>query len=233
MTVSKRVFEDIVQVIKTGIASGRLKPNQKLGSERTLSKKFKVGRGSIREAVKTLEAMALIALKKGRGGGILVAESARQHAQKALSSYRKLEESNILESLEFRKMIEPKMAFYAAIRRREEHLRIILKSIKEMEGDPNSIDNYARTNLTFHLTIAEASRNVFVHSFYQNTIGMLEDTAKLARGAPDQLDLTVYIHTQIYKAIRAKNPQKAEMLMNVHLSQIENDIKIAKELGLR
>ena len=117
--VSKRVFEDIVQIIKSDIASNKLKPNHKLGSERSLSQRFKVGRGSIREAIKTLEAIGLVTLKNGRGGGIFVSETANHKTTSALSSLLRLEKSNLLESLEFRKMIEPKMTFYAAIRRKK------------------------------------------------------------------------------------------------------------------
>ena len=232
MANSKRVFEDVVQQIKSDIASGKLKPGQKLGSERSLSARFKFGRGSIREGIKTLEAVRLVTLRKGRGGGIFVCDSASQRAVNALSSLLKLEESNLLESLEFRKMIEPKMAFYASVRRTKKDLRIMLKSINDMKSRSRSLETFAKANLTFHLAIAEASKNVFLQSFYQNAIPMLEDTARLVQDVPSQLDLTVHFHTEIYKAILSKNPQKSEMLMNAHLSQIENDIRIARDLKL-
>jgi GntR family transcriptional repressor for pyruvate dehydrogenase complex len=232
MAVSKRVFEDIVQVIKTDIASNKLKPNHKLGSERSLSQKFKVGRGSIREAIKTLEALGLVNLKNGRGGGIFVSEAANQQTTSALSSLLRLEKSNLLESLEFRKMIEPKMTFYAAIRRIKDDLKPLLKSINEMKRNLSSRENFSKANLTFHLAIAKAAHNPFLYSFYQNVSTMLDDTARLVQDVPGQLDLTIHFHTQIYKAVLDKNPQKSEMLMNAHLSQIENDIRIARDLAI-
>jgi GntR family transcriptional repressor for pyruvate dehydrogenase complex len=232
MVLSKRVFEDIVQVIKTDIASNKLKPNHKLGSERSLSQRFKVGRGSIREAIKTLEAIGLVTLKNGRGGGIFVSETANQQTTSALSSLLKLEKSNLLESLEFRKMIEPRMTFYAAVRRTKENIKVLLKSINQMKQDLNSPENFSKANLSFHLEIAKASHNPFLYSFYQNTITMLDDTAKLVQDVPSQLDLTIHFHTQIYEAVLEKDPQKSEMLMNAHLSQIENDIRIARDLAV-
>ena len=174
----------------------------------------------------------MVILKKGRGGGIIVSDSASQKAINALSSLLKLEESNLLESLEFRKMIEPKMAFYASVRRTKKDLRIMLKSINDMKSFSRSPEMFSKANLTFHLAIAEASKNVFLKSFYQNTMQMLEDTASLVHNVPFQLDLTIHFHTQIYKAILSKDPQKSEMLMNAHLSQIENDIRIARDLDL-
>jgi DNA-binding FadR family transcriptional regulator len=61
---------------------------------------------------------------------------------------------------------------------------------------------------------------------------MLDDTARLVQDVPGQLDLTIHFHTQIYKAVLDKDPQKSEMLMNAHLSQIENDIRIARDLAI-
>ena len=232
MPVSKRVFEDIVLLIKNDIAAGRAKPNEKLGSERTLSQKYQAGRGSIREAIKTLEAIGLVTLRNGRGGGIFVSEVANRQTEKTLYSLLKLEKSNLLESLEFRKMIEPKMAFYAAIRRTKEDLRSLLKSLHQLEKKGGLGDLFSKANLNFHLTIARASHNAFAYSFYQNTIPMLDDTARLVQDVPGQFDLTVHFHEQIYEAIQEKDPQKSEMLMNAHLSQLENDIRIAHDLSL-
>jgi GntR family transcriptional regulator, transcriptional repressor for pyruvate dehydrogenase complex len=230
--VSKRVFEDIVQIIKSDIASNKLKPNHKLGSERSLLQRFKVGRGSIREAIKTLEAIGLVTLKHGRGGGIFVSETASDKTTSALSSLLRLEKSNLLESLEFRKMIEPKMTFYAAIRRNKDDLTLLRKSVNEMKRNLNSRENFSKANLAFHLAMAEAAHNPFLYSFYQNATAMLKDTARLVQDVPGQLDLTIHFHTQIYKAVLDKEPQKSEMLMNAHLSQIENDIRIARDLAV-
>ena len=232
MPASTRVFEDIVQLIKADIATGKVKPNAKLGSERALSQKYKAGRGSVREAIKTLEAIGLVTLRNGRGGGIFVSEVAIDQTEITLYSLLKLEKSNLLESLEFRKMIEPKMAFYAAIRRTKEDLKSLFKAVHQLEKKEDSSDIFSKSNLNFHLAIAKACHNAFLYSFYQNTIVMLDDTAKLVQDVPGQLDLTIHFHSQIYKAIQEKDPKKSEMLMNAHLSQLENDIRIARDLAI-
>jgi GntR family transcriptional regulator, transcriptional repressor for pyruvate dehydrogenase complex len=229
--VTKRVFEDIVEVIKTEILSNRVQPNHKFGSERSLCKKFKAGRGSIREAIKTLEAIGLVTLRKGRGGGIFVSETASNQATNTLFSLLRLEKSNLLESLEFRKLIEPKMAFYAAIRRKKEDLIPMAKSITQLMKRKSN-DEFPDANLIFHLAIAKASRNSFIYSFYQKTFDMLKTTGKLVQNVPGQMDLAIHFHSQIYKAILRKDPYKAEMLMNAHISQLENDIRIARDLEI-
>ena len=130
-------------------------------------------------------------------------------------------------------MIEPKMTFYAAVRRTKENLKVLLKSINRMKQNLDSPETFSKANLTFHLEVAKAAPNPFLYSFYQNAIAMLDDTARLVQSVPGQSDLTIHFHTQIYKAILGKKPQESEMLMNAHLSQIENDMRIARDLRRR
>jgi GntR family transcriptional repressor for pyruvate dehydrogenase complex len=55
-----RLYEDIVKQIMDSIKSGELKPGDKLPTERELAKMVGVSRPALREALKTLEALAII-----------------------------------------------------------------------------------------------------------------------------------------------------------------------------
>ena len=68
----KRAFEDIAGQIKTAILSGKLCSGDKLPSERDLAKEFQVGRVSIREALRMLETMGFVKIRKGSAGGAFV-----------------------------------------------------------------------------------------------------------------------------------------------------------------
>ena len=50
----------VVEKIKEGLISGELKPGDFLPSEAELSERFGVGKSSIREAVKMLEALGVV-----------------------------------------------------------------------------------------------------------------------------------------------------------------------------
>ena len=67
--LSKRAYRTIAQEIQRAILAGRLNAGEHLPSERALARQFQVGRLTIREALRTLEARGLIQIKHGLGGG--------------------------------------------------------------------------------------------------------------------------------------------------------------------
>ena len=63
-----RLSEEIVDFIKKLIVDGRLKPADKLPSERDLAERFNVGRPTVREAIRTLELIGLVEVFPGHKG---------------------------------------------------------------------------------------------------------------------------------------------------------------------
>lgn len=66
---SRRVFEDLCDTIRRDIASGALKPGDRLPAERELAEAHGIGRNAVREALRTLEIAGVVRLQKGRNGG--------------------------------------------------------------------------------------------------------------------------------------------------------------------
>src|SRR6056297_2307241 len=67
----KRVFDEIIQHFKDAIAVGNLKSGDRLLSERELSSRLGVSRGSLREALKTLSMFGVISSEPGRGAYVM------------------------------------------------------------------------------------------------------------------------------------------------------------------
>src|SRR3990172_10571035 len=66
---TNRVSEEIAGQIKRAILSGKLKPGDKLPTERELVEQFHTSRVSVREAVRSLEHLGLVRIRRGAGGG--------------------------------------------------------------------------------------------------------------------------------------------------------------------
>ncbi|HBP64409.1 MAG TPA: GntR family transcriptional regulator, partial [Desulfosporosinus sp.] len=64
---TKKIYEQIVEQIGILVADGKLKPGDRLPSERELVERFQVSRASIREAISALELMGLIEVRAGEG----------------------------------------------------------------------------------------------------------------------------------------------------------------------
>lgn len=63
----KSVVERVVDQITNAIINGELKPGDKIPTEPELSETFGVGRNSIREAIKILEAYGVLEIKRAEG----------------------------------------------------------------------------------------------------------------------------------------------------------------------
>src|SRR4051812_43430214 len=70
-----RVFESISEDIRSRVASGALKPGDKLSSERDLAEHYGASRAAVREALRSLERDGVIELRKGPKGGTFIRQA--------------------------------------------------------------------------------------------------------------------------------------------------------------
>ena len=67
-----RAFESVCERVRRDLVSGVLRPGDKLPAERDLAEHLGVGRGAVREALRTLETSGVLELKTGVAGGAFV-----------------------------------------------------------------------------------------------------------------------------------------------------------------
>jgi len=67
----RRIHESVAEQLRDAILDGRLRAGQKLPPERELAQEFQVNRTSVREAIKVLEGLKLVAVRQGDGATVL------------------------------------------------------------------------------------------------------------------------------------------------------------------
>ncbi|TQE90680.1 FadR family transcriptional regulator [Ureibacillus terrenus] len=82
---NKKVFLEIVSKLKDIIITQKLKPGDKLPSERVLSEMLGVGRSSVREALRSLELLGIIETR--HGGGTFLASSQQYRLVELLATF--------------------------------------------------------------------------------------------------------------------------------------------------
>ena len=65
---SNKISEHIVEQVRNAIFEGRLRPGDKLPPERTLVANFKVSKATLREALRSLEILGFLEVRKGVSG---------------------------------------------------------------------------------------------------------------------------------------------------------------------
>jgi DNA-binding FadR family transcriptional regulator len=223
-------YQEILQSIKRDILLGKIRPNERLPSERKLSQKYNVGRGAIRESLKALEAIGFLKVVRGRSGGYFAKENAPELFKEALSFTIEVEKSTFFESLIFRKIIEPKTCFYAAIKRTKQNIHVMERSIVDMEEGIESTEICARSNVIFHCEIGKASGNPFIEELYIHMSNMLSETGKMIHSLTSQTKAVLFFHKEILDSIKQGESERAETLMDAHLSYTHNDWIEAKKL---
>jgi GntR family transcriptional repressor for pyruvate dehydrogenase complex len=82
-----KISQQIIAQIRGMIFEGKLSTGDKLPPENILTEQFGVSRQTLREALRALEFIGLIEIKKGTAGGPCIAEMDSSIAQEMLANY--------------------------------------------------------------------------------------------------------------------------------------------------
>jgi GntR family transcriptional repressor for pyruvate dehydrogenase complex len=84
---SNKVSEHILEQIRKAIFEGKLKPGDKLPPERELMENFKVSKATLREAMRSLEVLGFLEIRKGVLGGAFVTEVDMKKARDSFTNF--------------------------------------------------------------------------------------------------------------------------------------------------
>jgi len=154
-----RRYEQVAEQIQGLIARGVLKAGDRLPPERELVSKFGVGRGSIRDAIRTLEVMGIVEPRQGHGTVVreLSAESLVVPLASVLSEKRHL----VGELLDVRRMIEPALANRAARNATPEEIGKLEEILRRQQAKVRRGEPGIEEDSEFHYAIAVAARNTW------------------------------------------------------------------------
>ena len=155
----QRVAEEIAEQLRSLILNGQYPPGSKLPPERELSKRLRVNRASLREALKKLEHLGLVRIRQGDGtrvqnfmetGGIELV----QHLLPLASGKPEL----IRDLLEFRRLFGRELARLAAVRSGKDGLGR-LRAVADKADQANGAAELFDLDFEFYVALAAASGN--------------------------------------------------------------------------
>lgn len=221
--ISSKAPQNIINQIRNAILKGDICPGQKLYSEKKLMEQFAVSKSTLREALRTLEVMGLIEIKKGAKGGVFVSEVDMKTTQQSLINFLHFKHVSVHHLSEIRKVLEPYAAKMAADVISPENLAA-LKDINErcvqalQQGLTEKVE---KDIIRFHRIIANCSENpilVFIIAFVED---LLEDIKKQLRPDNNFFQSVVSAHIRIYDALAERDAEKAFSEMYIDVSRVE------------
>lgn len=217
----RKVYDLIAERLLAQIRARRLRPGDPLPTERELMHAYRVGRSSVREALRLLESRGVI---RDTGRGLFQVADYGNPLSSSFAFLLTVEEGTLRDLFEVRQTLEVEAAGLAAARRTDEHLARMGQAIVEMAAALDSADRYIEADLQFHLAVAAATRNRIVAMMMHAIRGQLHRALASIFHIPGSPQRSVRQHEAILEAIRAGDPEQARARMREHLARVEQDI---------
>jgi len=220
-----KVALEIISQIREAILNGTLNPGDRLPPEKELVSNFGVSKHSLREAMRALEAMGFLEVRKGAAGGAVVLEVDMKTARESIANFLYFQNVSVRDLSEVRKVIEPYLARLAAERLTSEELDELEATHRAcFQAMTRGAITYHH-EIAFHRTLARAGRNPVFMLIQDFVNSLLTDSKRRLRPGLSFLEEVFSAHERILQAIRARDGELAETEMYRHVCEVENSLE--------
>lgn len=213
-----KVYEEVAKQIERLILK-KLKPGDKLPSERELAEVLQVSRSSIRDAIRGLELMGLV--EPRQGAGTIVREPSVESLVSPFANALKRQQELVSELLDFRKMLEPPLAARAATHASAEEVSEMEEILQRQEERQRQGDAAIAEDAEFHYNIALASGNSVVLKVLDILMDLLRETRERSLQVEGRPQKSLAGHQRILAAITRHDAEGAKSAMRRHIEDIE------------
>jgi GntR family transcriptional repressor for pyruvate dehydrogenase complex len=213
-----KVYEEVAKQIESLILK-KLKPGDKLPSERELAEMLQVSRSSIRDAIRGLELRGLV--EPRQGAGTIVREITVESMVNPFANALKHRQELVGELLDFRKMLEPPLAARAAIHASPDEISEMEEILHRQEGMLSRGEASIAEDAEFHYSVALASGNSVVLKVLDILMDLLRDTRQRSLQLEGRPQKSLAGHRRILAAIKRHDAEAAKSAMRRHIEDVE------------
>lgn len=222
-----RIAERLVSLI----AERKLRPGEKLPSERDLATMMQVSRPSLREALRALDMMKIVEIR--HGSGTFVASLKPERLIEHFDFIFSLDDSTFTQALDARAMLEPSLAAAASQNATKAELATIADCLERAARSVHDPELFLEADLELHQLIAASVHNQIIARFMSTLcrLGLASRMRTVAlRGVPEQ---SLQDHQTIVEALLRRDAQAAASSMQKHIQNISNSLRksIIQESG--
>ena len=214
----------VAETIKGWIVEQGFHAGDRLPREAELIERFGTAKGTIREAMRILEAQGLIKTRTGPGGGCFIHEVSRQRAKALLGNYFYFKDLTVGDIYQLRLALEPELAASLAGRLSETALAQLEENIAEYSRPAATLDEEREQHvafLRFHRILAEQARNPLLGFIIDFMVNLLSDLTVYRRlYSPPNLELWQQgrdHQKRLIEALRAGDAGLARSIMAAHM----------------
>lgn len=220
-----RTFEQVVEQIASGIQLGVLKEGDRIPSERELASGMQISRPTLREAIRLLEDIGVIEVRRQPSSGMYVKST--NLPWDLLRSKVEVRADEVRGVLEARRMFEPRVAHLAAVHahdadfeRMQETIDVMIQMLADHTHQEDT-DRFHVQDVHFHHRMAGATHNSTVVELMQVLQGKLSFARDLVSHEQENQEWVLDIHQRTLSAIRLADHDLIDTVMEEHIRELE------------
>lgn len=221
--------DQIVESVKRWVSINNKQPGDRLPNERELMEQFDCSKGTVREALKSLEVQGLISIRTGPNGGAVLERVPYEKASELLRNFLHFEQPSGPEIYALRTLIEPEIAALATPKLNADDLEALEQLVKRCEAEPQTFDERIAqriAELEFHVLLAQRCDNAMLAFIGRFVNDMIRDLVIFKKSAlPEQHEFScanLEYHRQLLQAFHARDADRARRLMYEHMKSAEH-----------
>ena len=213
-----RAHEQVLEALRRQIAAGTLGVGDRLPAERELAARFGVSRTSVREAIRVLEVMGIVSVRRGAEHGVTLRREPGNAFSTVVGLLVGLDHVSVHDIVEFRVIVESGAARALAAGGGGDGLAPLLD---RMEDPALPQPGFHSLDAAFHVALVRAAGNALLNLVEDAVDGLLRklvlDVATLDRDWDEVRPRLEREHRAIQAAIAAGEADRAASLVSEHI----------------
>ncbi|MCZ7589875.1 MAG: FCD domain-containing protein [Gaiella sp.] len=212
--------EEVRLQIEQAIRRGDFAPGERLPSERELVQTFGVSRVSVREAIRSLEALGLVRVYQGRGAFVT---DRRSGLGEPMARWLDVHRGEVLELLAVRGALDEQAAAAAVENADDQALAAVTAAhlaFAEAVERRAPMEELVPLDIDLHVAIAEASGNRLLYDLLSDLHHYLAESRYLALAPEGRPEQSAAEHTGIVDAIVARDAPAARRATERHIASV-------------
>ena len=217
----RRLSDEVTAQIRERIASGELKPGDKLPSEREMAESLQVSRGAVREAMRSLELRGLVDLQLGVKGGAFIGQGDPALLGDSFRDLYHLGGVSLNALTEARLWLESTVVRMACERANEDDLAALEANVDEAERlfKAGRYEDKIDVHIEFHNLLARATHNPVMAMLMGALMEVMRDFAHSVGG--ERTDETIRARRAFLAQMRDGDVGAAEATMAQHVRDLQ------------
>ncbi|WP_043915436.1 FadR/GntR family transcriptional regulator [Kitasatospora griseola] len=214
----RSLVDEAIEQLREQLAAGAWPVGSRIPTEHELAERLRVGRNTVREAIRVLVHAGMLVSRQGEGTFV-------RSTSDPASVLRGVQRSGVRDVLEVRAALETEAARLAAERHTPDDLArmraALAREAEVMAAHPERAGREATVehDLEFHTAIVEAAHNPALTEVYRYFGASVRESMRAAFGDHEMPEVAIGTHAALVDAIESGDPERAEAACRALLAE--------------